>query len=268
MTSRNLSLLAAQDDYTFLSDLLALSEEQIYCMTIHPLDVLSRHLLCFPPFQRGAQKPSPPTRSNGTPINRPTLSRQVYQFSCLTSGTTQICTLCLQEPVPYDRLYWKTKYLITCPEHRLLLQRRCSRCHSPILSTRLNPLICHLCQKPYQNTSLAIPEDASFLCQGDLLTLHALGVAPHSSADRGAHAHDRRQLLPDAQYLALMRALSLSMRPLQTADFQAFLPSPVVTLLTQSQSRPFTPQERLPPLHMATIHWLFGLSRQLHRLHL
>jgi hypothetical protein len=48
------------------------------------------------------------------------------------------------------------------------------------------------------------------------------------------------------------------MRPLQTADFQAFLPSPVVTLLTQSQSRPFTPQERLPPLHMATIHWLFA----------
>jgi TniQ protein len=114
MTSRNLSLLAAQDDYTFLSDLLALSEEQIYHMTIHPLDVLSRHLLCFPPFQRGAQKPSPPTISNGTPINRPTLSRQVYQFSCLTSGTTQICPLCLQEPVPYDRLYWKTKYLITC----------------------------------------------------------------------------------------------------------------------------------------------------------
>ena len=36
MTSRNLSLLTAQDDYTFLSALLALSEEQIYHMTLHP----------------------------------------------------------------------------------------------------------------------------------------------------------------------------------------------------------------------------------------
>lgn len=96
ITSHNLSLLTTQADYTFLATLLALSEEQIYSMTLHPLDVLSRHLFCFPPFHHTMHTPSlPPLPPQSTPITRPTLTRQVAQFSCLPAQTTHICTLCL-----------------------------------------------------------------------------------------------------------------------------------------------------------------------------
>ena len=127
--SSNLTLLTRQSGYTFLSALLALSEDQLYSMTLHPLEVLSRHLFCFPPFRLKAQ-PSTPTNLL---INRPTLPSQAYQFTCLPSQTTHICTHCLQESVAYDRLSWKVKYLITCPIHRLLLQRSCLHCKQPIL---------------------------------------------------------------------------------------------------------------------------------------
>jgi hypothetical protein len=261
MTARNLALLTAQEDYTFLSTLLALSQEQIYAMTLHPFDVLSRHLGCFPPFADSSHQASPPTTipPRRPPIPRPRLSMQTYQFSCLPANTTQICTHCLQEPVSYDRLYWKVKYLITCPLHRLLLQRSCAGCHHPIFSTRILPLTCQTCHHSFHHDAIPVPEDASFLLQGDLLTLHALGVdllapTPISSMLED----DPRYRLPAEQYLALLRALSLSMRPFAVSDFHSLLPAPIAPILTHTQSTSFTPQERLPPLHIATAHWIFA----------
>jgi TniQ len=258
MTSRNLSLLTAQQDYTFLAALLALSEDQIYQMTLHSWDVLSRHLSCFPPFHQKtySSSPSPHTLPDSTSLGRPLLTRQVYQFTCLPTQTTQICARCLQEPISYDRLYWKMKYLLTCPKHQVLLQRSCGYCHRPILSTRMNPQVCHVCHHAYQNTSLEVPEELSFLLQGDLLTLHALGISqPHPFPRL---ENDPRTLLPFEQYFALLRALSLSMRYLHVSDFQMLLPAPILTLFTPHRHQPLTPQERIPPLHIATIHWIFA----------
>jgi TniQ len=258
--SSNLSLLTRQSDYTFLSALLALSEDQLYSMTLHPLEALSRHLFCFPQFRKKAHPPTPPTPltpPNNTPINRPTLPSQAYQFTCLPSQTTHICMRCLQESVAYDRLSWKVKYLITCPIHRLLLQRSCLHCKQPILSTRMDPLRCHRCHHPYDEASIAVPDDALFLLQGDLLTFQALGISlPLTSLS--THANDPRSPLPGDQYLALLRALSLSMRPLHTADFHTLLPSLLSDLLIPIIKTTLTPQERIPPLHIATIHWLFS----------
>jgi hypothetical protein len=256
--SHNLSLLTRQSDYTFLSALLALSEDQLYSMTLHPFEVLSRHLFCFPQFRKKNHPLTPLTPSN-TPINRPILPSQVYQFTCLPSQTTHICTRCLQESVTYDRLSWKVKYLLTCPIHRMLLQRSCLHCKQPILSTRMDPLSCHRCHHPYNETSITVPDDALFLLQGDLLTFQALDISlPLTALTFSARTKDPRIPLPADQYLALLRALSLSMRYFDPSDFHALLPSSLYDLLTHQLNTTHTPQERIPPLHIATIYWIFS----------
>lgn len=265
ITSHNLELLTQQDDYAFLCALLALSQDQVYAMTLHSFDVLSLHLRCF-----STPHTTPPTTSPhasrrmsitpSTPINRPLVSIQTHQFTCLPAQTTQVCPLCLQQSVAYDRLSWKIKYLITCPTHHLLLLRCCPRCQRPIRSTRVNPLACQQCHHSFASDSLPLPDDALFLLHGDLLTLRALGLADSLSLTDtySALQHDPRACLPFAQYLALLRALSLAMRPLSPSTFQTLLPSTLYSTLTRLQRNPLSPQERLPSLHIATIHWIFS----------
>lgn len=103
ITSHNLELLTQQDDFAFLCALLALSQEQVYAMTLHPFDVLSLHLRCFPPFQHRPPHTAPSATSPhasrrmsitpSAPINRPMLSIHTHQFTCLPAQTTHLSAL-------------------------------------------------------------------------------------------------------------------------------------------------------------------------------
>jgi hypothetical protein len=48
------------------------------------------------------------------------------------------------------------------------------------------------------------------------------------------------------------------MRPFHTSDFLSLLPSQISDLLIHSLNTALTSQERIPPLHIATIHWIFS----------
>lgn len=177
----------------------------------------------------------------------------------LPNQTTQICPLCLDEPIAYDRLYWKCRYLLTCPVHALHLQRSCSVCHKRIPSLRLRPTHCPFCGSRYQGTSPLVgtpsPETACLL-YGDLLTLHALDVKElplhHSFAPA---PHDPRGTFSSAQYFALLRAICLSLLPFQTAHFKTFLPPVIYDVLLANKP---TYPKRVPSLHVAIAHWIFA----------
>jgi hypothetical protein len=92
----------------------------------------------------------------------------------------KVCPVCLEETEAYDRLYWRTRFLITCPRHAVFLRERCPACHAAIPSLRSSPTWCPTCGKgdyraaPH-SLQPSLPK-ASCLLAGDLLTLKALGV--------------------------------------------------------------------------------------------
>jgi hypothetical protein len=48
------------------------------------------------------------------------------------------------------------------------------------------------------------------------------------------------------------------MRPFPASDIHRILPSSLSPFLTERPARTLTPQERLPPLHITAIHWIFS----------
>jgi hypothetical protein len=257
-----ISLLTEQADYRFLSQLLSIDEEALYHMTLHQFAGVFQPLHFFLTFKKGLwraeQYLQPATTPYHAPIDHPRLEKKLRHLFFLANQTTQICPLCLEEPTAYDRLYWKTRYLLTCPVHAVLLQRSCSACQRRIPSLRLRPTHCPSCGRRYCDTSLmrVLPSpDMACLPYGDLLTLHALGVTEAPLQPSFAPApHDPRETFSAGQYFALLRAICLSLRPFQTAHLRTFLPPAFYDFLITHK---FTHTEHVPPLHVAIAHWIF-----------
>ncbi|WP_172632534.1 TniQ family protein, partial [Dictyobacter arantiisoli] len=261
IAASQVSLLTEQADYTFLSDLLLISQEDLYAMTLHRFSHLFDHLDFFPTLRRSRTHDlplQPKMVTYHTPIARPRLEKGLLRSFFLPNLTTQICPLCLQEGVAYDRLYWKCRYLLTCHIHGVLLQRHCSLCQKPIPSHRLHLTLCPFCHQPYHHSpSTPIPPEAAWLLQGDLLTFHALGA--HSSSCLPPSHNDPRAELPPAEYIALMRALCISLHPLQQPHFQAFLPPSIYDLLIHHTQTLRPRPDQVPPLQVVVAHSLFSL---------
>jgi transposase InsO family protein len=68
---------------------------------------------------------------------------------------------------------------------------------------------------------------------------------------------DPRAALPPEQYMALMRAMCISLHGLQPFDFQTFFPPSVPTFLARSNMINRTHPDRVPPLQAAAVHWIF-----------
>jgi hypothetical protein len=260
IASSQISLLTEQADYTFLSELLLLSQDALYQMTLHRFSPPFQHLDVFPVIKNPYKSTlylQPATTSYQTPTQQPRLERGLLRSFFLPNLTTQICPLCLLEGIAYDRLYWKARYLLTCPTHAILLLRRCSTCHKPIPSSRLDPTICPFCHHPYHlDPSALVPilPETTCLLHGDLLTLHALGVT-----DLAPLPHDPRAAYSPAHYFALMRAICISLHPLQLPHFHTFLPPAMYHLLTaHTRLHPPSP-DHVPPLQVGTAQWLFAL---------
>ncbi|WP_201376858.1 TniQ family protein [Ktedonobacter robiniae] len=218
-------------------------------MTLHRFSAPFKHLEYFPVIKVPSWRSGlteylkPKIALHHDPIERPRLQRDLHRTFFLPNQTTQICPLCLQEEVAYDRLYWKARYLLTCHKHRLLLLRHCPHCSRRIPSQRLDPTSCPYCRHSYASTvTLRIAPEAMGLVSGDQLTLRALGVLPpldHPSIP--LELNDPRTLLPPQQYIALLRAFCISLHRLQPADVQSLLPNAFTAFLHTNQlfQRPY-----------------------------
>jgi hypothetical protein len=255
-----ISLLTEQSTYAFFSRLLLIDEEALYQMTLHRFASVFQQLDFFPVLkspwktEQYIQKGNTPYRS---PINRPRLEKGALRSFFLPNLTTQICPLCLEESAAYDRLYWKVRYLLTCHKHAIPLQRQCSACQKPIPSTRLCATTCPFCKSAYRSSSSHIqplPKEASCLLRGDLLTLQALGVIQNPISPSFPY-NDLRGALPVPQYFALLRAICISLHPLQVSDYRTFLPPALYDELSQRQM--IRERDHVPPLQVAATHWIF-----------
>jgi hypothetical protein len=97
---------------------------------------------------------------------------------CTPIGTTQLCPACLDEEKSYEPLYWKLRYVLLCPRHRLFLIDRCPVCHQLIpLFRRPKGTVCPYCLEGDYRAARRVPSFANtLLSQGQALLLHFLGV--------------------------------------------------------------------------------------------
>lgn len=263
IASSHISLLTELPDYTFLSDLLLLSQDTLYHMTLHRFSAPFQHINFFPVLKdwNHDQYLQSGVTSYCDPIQKPRLEKGLRRSFFLPNQTTQICALCLQEDVAYDRLYWQSRYLLTCHKHAILLQRQCSTCHKRIPSQRMKLTSCPFCHHAYydpSSTPVPIPSEATYLLHADRLTLRNLGVIcdqPHPLCD--PIAHDPRVALPPAQYFALMQAFCICIHPLHTPDFQTFLPPTLLRFLLNSTITDRSLPNFIPPQQVAVAQWIF-----------
>ena len=97
-------------------------------------------------------------------------------------------------------------------------------------------------------------KEASCLLRGDLLTLQALGVIQNPISPSFPY-DDPRGALPVPQYFALLRAICISLHPLQVSDYQTFLPPALYDELSHRQMA--SQRDHVPPLQVAATHWIF-----------
>jgi hypothetical protein len=145
-------------------------------------------------------------------IDRPKLAEWDYRTFFLPVSSIKVCPLCLEETEAYDRLYWRTRFLITCPRHAVFLRASCPACHAAIPSLRSSPTRCPTCGKGDYRTAprslhLFLPE-ASCLLAGDLLTLKALGVDGEAASGHSASWQEEGLAsLSPLQYFSLLHSI-------------------------------------------------------------
>ena len=90
---------------------------------------------------------------------------------------TRVCPYCLDEPVGYDRLYWRIAPLLSCPRHRVFLRSACPACKASIPALRPHPYRCPSCQGgDYRCSALPVPEDVLWLEASQAILLDQFGI--------------------------------------------------------------------------------------------
>ena len=243
----NLCLLRRIADYQFLERLLCLDEETIYGLTLHR-------------FASRLQVPEAIPPDATREVQRPLLTRYLFQTFFHPYSATKVCSACLADDPQYARLYWSALPAVACLRHRILLTDRCPVCRRPIPLLRPSVAICPRCKTgDYRNApAVPMPEDPLFH-MGQALILHHLGVecmAPDTE-DAEKRLAPHLQLLP-WQFFQLLDALRCTFGPL--FPDAPFLQASAETR-AQLRQRP-RPQSQLSLLEwsvvIATSHWLFA----------
>lgn len=120
----DVTLLEPGDATRWLGRRLRLDEEVLYQLTLHR-------------FATALQAPSGPEKRRPTFSPSGTdgqflLTQATAWRHCTPIGTTQLCPAYLDEEKSYEPLYWKLRYVLLCPRHRLFLIDRCPVCHQLI----------------------------------------------------------------------------------------------------------------------------------------
>jgi hypothetical protein len=166
----DVTLLEPGDATRWLGRRLRLDEEVLYQLTLHR-------------FAAALQAPSGPEKRK--PTFSPSgmdgqflLTQATAWRHCTPIGTTQLCPACLDEEKSYEPLYWKLRYVLLCPRHRLFLIDRCPVCHQLIpLFRRPKGTVCPYCLEGDYRAARRVPSFANtLLSQGQALLLHFLGV--------------------------------------------------------------------------------------------
>jgi DNA-binding transcriptional MerR regulator len=243
----NLCMLRRKNDYQFFERLLCLNEGTIYDFTLHR----------FAPYLLDPGVPHPAISEE---IQRPLLTRYLFQTFFRPYSATKVCSICLTEEPAHGRLYWSALPVVACLRHKVFLTDRCPACQCPIPLLRPSPSNCPRCQKgDYREAPIVhMPADALFPI-GQALFLHNLGV---QSAMGDAEVADMSvtpllELLP-WQYFLLLDAFRCVLGPL--FPYAPFLRvSADARALLRWHPRPHTELSLLEwSVVIATVHSLFA----------
>jgi len=266
----DLPVLSLRADYEFLEHLLLLDQEALYTLTLNRFAAFldsTPYLSGFEDIQREfmlrLQESPAHQKYAASRINRPLLTKWDYRTFFLPSSSIKVCPVCLNETEAYDRLYWRTRFLITCPQHAVFLREHCPACYAAIPSLRLSPTVCPTCGKGDYCTaphSLQpyLPE-ASCLLAGDLLTLKALGIKDDTSDNYLATSQvEGLGSLTPLQYFTLLHSFCEVVKIFSEDYLLAFLTPNFYSLLNQSHANRQGIPVRLVSVQIAITHWLFA----------
>jgi hypothetical protein len=167
--SGELLLLEQQQDYALLKASLSLDEQDLYTLTLHH-------------FSSVLQPPISPDHSlwrsvGAETIAYPFLSDEMIARHCLPRGTTRLCSACLEENQPYERLSWNLRSVLLCLRHRIFLIDRCPSCQRLIPSLRSKVSQCPSCHcGDYRTAERVAISQSSILYQSQCLLLWMLGI--------------------------------------------------------------------------------------------
>jgi hypothetical protein len=160
-----LSALSRKVDYHFLEQLLLLDEETLYRLTLHRFTTRLTTVEKSKYFGEDS-------------VQRPLLSPALLQKFFLSAPYTKVCPRCLDENEPYDRLYCRCRFVLSCPEHAVILLGTCAECNAPISSARAILACCPRCGRAdYRVCSTPSLLQAESFSRGSAFLLKMLGVS-------------------------------------------------------------------------------------------
>jgi hypothetical protein len=266
----DLPVLALRADYTFLERLLLLDLDTLYALTLNRFAAALDDPSPLPGFEdihreflQRWQASDAGKQNSSSRIERPLLGKWDYRTFFLPVSSIKVCPACLEETEAYDRLYWRSRFLITCPRHAVFLRERCPACHMAIPSLRSSPTTCPTCSKGDYRTAPrslqpSLPE-ASCLLAGDVLTLKVLGVDGEAASGppvmwQGAGLAS----LSLQQYFSLLHSFCKVVEIFSADYLLAFLTPEYHAVLAWLQgSRQVVPL-RDTRVQIAITHWLFA----------
>jgi hypothetical protein len=118
----DLPVLALRADYAFLERLLLLDLDTLYALTLNRFAAALSRPSPLPGFEdlhreflQRWQASDAGKHYSSSRIGRPLLGEWDYRTFFLPVSSTKVCPVCLEETEAYDRLYWRTRFLTTCP---------------------------------------------------------------------------------------------------------------------------------------------------------
>jgi hypothetical protein len=160
----NLCLLRREADYRFLEQLLYLSEETLYGLTLHR-------------FAHSMLEPELSQQNIRGEVQHPLLSRYVFQTFFHPYSATKVCSKCFEQEPAHGRLYWSILPVVGCLRHDIFLTDLCPVCSCPIPLLRPSIARCPRCKQGDYRQALAIPLPAGESFRGGMALLqHHLGI--------------------------------------------------------------------------------------------
>src|SRR5258708_5411345 len=169
----NLCMLRRKADYQFFEQLLCLSEETLYRLTLHRFTLYLLEPELSHPNIHGE-------------VQHPLLTRYVFQTFFHPYSATKVCSKCLEEEPIYARLHWSVLPVVACLRHNIFLTDLCPVCSYPIPLLRSSIVHCPRCNRgDYREASVTpLPLGESFQEGLALLLCHfgIEGVPPENDA--------------------------------------------------------------------------------------
>ncbi len=166
---KDITLLQPGNESRWLARQLHLDEKTLYRLTLHRFATALE-----PPLSTENGSETDPLGPRRWPI----LSHETVGRFCVPLETIQLCPACLEEEECYEPLYWKIRYVLVCPRHRILLIDRCPSCRRlipPLLHSE-DTLCVHCRREDYRAAPRVALPTRSLLYAGRASILHVLGI--------------------------------------------------------------------------------------------